>query len=71
MSDKLLDDEESHMAGEGWKKSLMIKKIIEKPDGSLICQEWDFFADTMPCTIRDGGTGPRCGTDYTWLRMLN
>jgi len=70
MSDKLMEDEESHMRGEGWKKALMIRKILEKPDGSLICQEWDFFADTMPCTIREGGTGPRCGVDYVWVRML-
>lgn len=71
MSNRLLEDEESHMRGEGWKRSLTIKKIVEKPDGSITCQEWDFFHDTMPCRVRDGGTGPRCGADHVWIRMLN
>lgn len=70
MSD-ILEEEESHMRGEGWTKELVIRKVVEKQDGSLTCQEWEFFADTMPCRIKAGGSGPICGIEYTWIRMLN
>jgi len=65
-----LKNEESQMTGEGWKRELTIKKIVVR-DGVIYCQEWDFFADTMPCRQKEGGTGPECGSNHTWLRCLN
>lgn len=59
------------MEGHGWKKELTIKRIVVIR-GQIICQEWDFFADRMPCKAREGGsTGPDCGTDHAWITCLN
>lgn len=59
------------MRGEGWKKELTIKRIVVK-SGSIVCQEWDFFADNHPCSVRDGGnSGPKCGKDHAWLKAYN
>ena len=59
------------MRGEGWKKELTLKVIVVR-NGAVFCQEWDFFAHTFPCSIRDGGsTGPKCGDAHVWIRNVN
>jgi len=70
--DNLLEDEESQMRGEGWKRAITLQHIVVQEDGMVYCEEWDFFADRMPCRTREGGlTGPQCGIDHTWVRILN
>lgn len=58
------------MEGSGWKKELTIKHI-EIKSGVPYCQEWDFFADRLPCRIRDGLTGPQCGIDHVWVGVFH
>lgn len=55
------------MAGEGWFKELTIK-TVKIVNGVCYCEEYDFFADSLPCKIRDGGTGPPCGTEHVYLK---
>jgi len=67
----VIDDEESTMRGEGWKKAITLKWITIKEDGTVLCQEYDYFSDRMPCRTRELGTGgPMCGFDHTWVRIL-
>ena len=55
------------MEGHGWKKELTIKHI-EITRGQIICEEWDYFADRMPCRMKEGGiSGPQCGIDHSWV----
>jgi hypothetical protein len=62
---------ESEMEGHGWKKELTIKHIVIKA-GVVYCEEWDYFADQIPCRIREGGTsGPTCGIDHTWITCIS
>ena len=58
---------EEEMSGEGWYKELTIKKV-KVVNGICYCEEFDFFADALPCTVRDGGTGPPCGTEHVYLK---
>lgn len=67
---KILEQEESQMKGEGWSRELTIKRIVVR-NGVIFCQEWDFFADSMPCEIQEGGAGPKCGSDHTWVRCYH
>jgi len=67
---KILEQEESQMRGEGWTRELTIKKVIAR-NGVIFCQEWDFFADSMPCEMQEGGTGPKCGVDHTWVKCYH
>jgi len=62
--DELLENEESQMTGEGWKKELTIKYILLR-NGVIYCQEYDFYADMMPCRQKN------CGANHTWLKCLN
>lgn len=72
MPSKLDIDEESQMRGEGWKRALTLKWVSIQGDGMVYVEEIDFFADRMPCRTREGGTsGPQCGVDHTWLKILN
>lgn len=67
----LIQEEEAQMRGEGWKKELTIKHI-EVHGGVIYCEEWDFFADTMPCQQKAGGvSGPACGAKHTWVTYRN
>lgn len=62
---------EEDMRGEGWKKELTLKHV-ELKNGSLYCQEYDFFATTFPCSIREhGNTGAKCGEVHAWIRVVN
>jgi len=62
---------ECDMAGEGWFKELTIKKVTVK-GGVVYCEEWDFYANTILCTQREGGRGgPPCGTDHVYLKCQN
>ena len=62
---------EEDMKGEGWLKELTLK-VISVSGGAVKCQEWDFFASSFPCSIREGGnTGAKCGDMHTWLRSFN
>ena len=54
------------MAGEGWFKELTIKRRAIH-EGRVYCEEWDFIANSKPCTVREGGTGPPCGTEFVYL----
>lgn len=68
----LEEDEESQMRGEGWKRAITLKWIGVQEDGQVYVTEIDFFADRLPCKVREGGvTGPQCGVDHTWVRILN
>lgn len=68
MSEIMSDGE---MRGEGWKKELTLKKIIVRGD-IIICEEYDFFADKIACTVREYGvSGPQCGSDFAWVKVLN
>lgn len=59
------------MRGEGWKKEMTLKRIVVK-NGAISCQEWDFFAASFPCSIRDSGTtGAKCGETHVWIRNVN
>lgn len=61
---------ENEMEGHGWKKELTIKHI-ETIRGQIICEEWDYFADRMPCRMKEGGiSGPDCGIDHTWITCI-
>lgn len=57
---------ESDMRGQGWKKELTIKHIAVKGT-TIYCEEYDFFAENQSCSVRDGGSGPKCGTDHVWV----
>jgi len=57
------------MEGEGWFKELTIKHI-ELKEGRVWCEEWDFVANALPCRIREGGTGPPCGTEFVFLSCV-
>jgi len=60
---------EEDMEGEGWHKELTIPKIVfDDRTNTIYVEEYDFFADRMPCHIKDGGTGPECGIDHTWIK---
>lgn len=62
---------EEEMEGHGWKKELTIKHI-EIVRGQILCQEYDFFADRMPCKTRESGlSGPQCGTDHVWITCIH
>jgi hypothetical protein len=61
---------EEDMAGEGWYKEITIKKV--KPlNGVVYVEEWDFFADSIPCLTREGGSGPPCGTQHVYMKCQN
>lgn len=62
--------DEDDMRGEGWKKELIIKHV-EVKGTTIYCEEWDFFAENHPCSVRDGGSGPKCGTDHVWVKCFN
>lgn len=65
------EEEASQMRGEGWKKEITLRKILVK-NGIIYCQEFDFFAENMPCRIREHGmSGPECGTNHSWVKVLN
>lgn len=66
----ILEEEESQMTGEGWTKELTIKRIVAR-NGVVLCQEWDFFADAMPCDVQEGGSGPKCGPDHSWVKCYH
>lgn len=64
-------DEDSHMRGQGWKKELTLKHVITR-GSQVVCQEFDFYAERMPCSIRESGfEGPKCGVAHTWIKVLN
>ena len=59
------------MRGEGWKKELTLKNITMER-GTVFCEEWDFFATSFPCSIREGGTtGAKCGDVHVWIKVVN
>ena len=58
------------MKGEGWYRELTLRKI-ETIGGIPYIIEYDFWADKIPCKIREGGRGPPCGTDHVWIKNLN
>jgi len=58
--------DEKDMAAEGWFKELTIPLIRIKM-GIVYCEEWDFFADSLPCKQREGGGGPPCGVKHVYL----
>jgi hypothetical protein len=61
---------EDEMQGHGWRKELTIKHI-EVKHGVIYCEEWDFFADQILCSIREGGmSGPKCGITHTWITCI-
>lgn len=62
---------EEDMRGEGWKKELTIKRIVIR-NGVVQCEEWDFFATSFPCSVREGGsTGAKCGDAHVWIKCVN
>jgi len=65
------EEEKARMHGEGWRKEITLKKIVVKR-GTIFSQEFDFFAENLPCRIREGGmSGPECGTNHSWVKVLN
>lgn len=63
---------EEDMRGEGWKKELTLKTIEVNKTGGISCKEYDFFATTFPCSIREhGNTGAKCGEVHAWIRIVN
>lgn len=56
-----------HMEAEGWFKDLTIKHV-EIKEGRVWVEEWDFIAESLPCKVREGGTGPPCGTEFVFLK---
>ena len=68
---RTIKEEEAQMRGEGWKKEITVKRIVVKR-GVIYCQEFDFFAENMPCRVREHGmSGPECGTNHSWVKVLN
>ena len=66
-----MDEEEAQMRGEGWKKEITLKVVVVK-GGVIYKQEYDFFAENLPCRIRaQGMSGPECGTNHSWVKVLN
>lgn len=59
--------DEKNMNAECWFKELTIKRV-KIVNGICYCEEWDFFADALPCKMRDGGSGPPCGTEHVYLK---
>jgi len=71
MPEDLNVDEETHMRGEGWKKELTLK-VVSLRGTQVICQEYDFYAERMPCSIRESGfEGPKCGVAHTWVKVIH
>ena len=67
MRELVTDDE---MRGEGWKKALTLKKI-EVRNGKCFLLEYDFFAEKVPCRVREHNQGTMCGFKYTWVKQLH
>ena len=58
------------MKGEGWHKELTLRRVEVISDMPYLF-EYDFWADVIPCKIREGGRGPPCGTDHVWIKNIN
>lgn len=58
------------MKGEGWHRELTLRRV-EVIGGIPHLIEYDYYADKIPCKVREGGRGPPCGTDHVWIKNVN